>query len=607
MIKKVDFLNRDDSYYQDVYDGSIYKEFLQTIPSDEIWITFMWYTDGVRIFKSSKYNIWGFFLIILELPYTERYKVENMILVALWFGEKKPVPNIFLKFLYSTMKELRKGVNIYVEDLKKNVDLHAAIICGTADLPAKALFLGMNQYNGRFGCQVCVQEGRTVDHRRVYPFKSNLNLRTEKDVLESSIQAVACGFPVCGVKGPTILSKICYKFVSSTAVDVMHNTHEGVVKKLIDLWFNSKYSNEIFSISHFTNLVDDKLCSIKPPSFISRRPRTIKDHFPYWKALECKLWLFYYSLPILEDILPSDHFEHYKLLVLAIFLLSQSKISSQDLHNAEILIFEFHSRFERLYGLKYMSSNVHSLRHLPTVVSRLGPLWTSSCFPLEDINGKMKALIRGSKNPEMQLVFNLDIYIKVHTLKNDWLKDNTDAFDFCTKLTHKKKHATVKIEDSIFSVGAMKKLSFDETEQFLNSYNMQGKTIFRFFKMFKEKKMFTSQSIQKKQLNESHYVTLLRDSQICIGSILEYYMIKNCECLHTCACGAINFAKVKVFETTNPIWVNTSECFINYIYECSPKFSTLLVKLTDIKNVCIKMCLNDKMYVAEPVNNLEYE
>uniref|UniRef100_A0ABD2WJ36 RING-type domain-containing protein n=1 Tax=Trichogramma kaykai TaxID=54128 RepID=A0ABD2WJ36_9HYME len=185
------------------------------------------------------------------------------------------------------MKELRKGVNIYVEDLKKNVDLHAAIICGTADLPAKALFLGMNQYNDRFGCQVCVQEVRTVDHRRVYPFKSNLNLRTEKDVLESSIQAVACGFPVCGVKGLTILSKICYKFVSSTAVDVMHNTHEGVVKKLIDLWFNSKYSNEIFSISHFTNLVDDKLCSIKPPSFISRRPRTIKDHFPYWKALEC--------------------------------------------------------------------------------------------------------------------------------------------------------------------------------------------------------------------------------------------------------------------------------------------------------------------------------
>uniref|UniRef100_A0ABD2XJS3 Uncharacterized protein n=1 Tax=Trichogramma kaykai TaxID=54128 RepID=A0ABD2XJS3_9HYME len=157
MIKKVDFLNRDDSYYQDVYDGSIYKEFLQTIPSDEIWITFMWYTDGVRIFISSKYNIWGFFLIILELPYTERYKVENMILVALWFGEKKPVPNIFLKFLYSTMKELRKGVNIYVEDLKKNVDLHAAIICGTADLPAKALFLGMNQYNGRFGCQDSIE------------------------------------------------------------------------------------------------------------------------------------------------------------------------------------------------------------------------------------------------------------------------------------------------------------------------------------------------------------------------------------------------------------------------------------------------------------------
>ena len=26
-------------------------------------ISLMWYTDGVRIFKSSKYNIWVFFFI----------------------------------------------------------------------------------------------------------------------------------------------------------------------------------------------------------------------------------------------------------------------------------------------------------------------------------------------------------------------------------------------------------------------------------------------------------------------------------------------------------------------------------------------------------------
>ena len=76
----------------------------------------------------------------------------------------------------------------------------------TADLPAKALFLGMNQYNGKFGCQICLQDGVTVDRTRTYPFKEKIILRTEElDVLQCSIQALEIGKPVCGVKGPSII------------------------------------------------------------------------------------------------------------------------------------------------------------------------------------------------------------------------------------------------------------------------------------------------------------------------------------------------------------------------------------------------------------------
>ena len=79
---------------------------------------------------------------------------------------------------------------------------------GTCDLPAKALFLGMNQYNGRFGCQVCLHEGCTVEKIRTYSVKENIVLRTEDDALEHAMQALEIGVPVCGVKGPTIMSKI---------------------------------------------------------------------------------------------------------------------------------------------------------------------------------------------------------------------------------------------------------------------------------------------------------------------------------------------------------------------------------------------------------------
>ena len=36
------------------------------------------------------------------------------------------------------------------------------VLCATLDLPAKAKVLNFTQYNGRFGCTVCKQEGMTV-------------------------------------------------------------------------------------------------------------------------------------------------------------------------------------------------------------------------------------------------------------------------------------------------------------------------------------------------------------------------------------------------------------------------------------------------------------
>ena len=69
----------------------------------------MWYTDGVAVFRKSKYNIWPFYLIINEVPFKKRFNLENVILGGLWFGEKKPKPNLFLKPIRDSLLELKKG------------------------------------------------------------------------------------------------------------------------------------------------------------------------------------------------------------------------------------------------------------------------------------------------------------------------------------------------------------------------------------------------------------------------------------------------------------------------------------------------------------------
>ena len=54
----------ENEYLSDIYDGLLYRELSNdNILSNNNNISLMWYTDGVRIFKSSKYNIWVFFFI----------------------------------------------------------------------------------------------------------------------------------------------------------------------------------------------------------------------------------------------------------------------------------------------------------------------------------------------------------------------------------------------------------------------------------------------------------------------------------------------------------------------------------------------------------------
>ena len=280
---------------------------------------------------------------------------------------------------------------------------------------------------------------------------------------------------------------MCYKFLTSTAVDVMYCVFEGVVKKLGELWFDRKFSHESFNISNLVDIVDEKLSAVKPPSYFARRPRLIKTHFRFWKASELRICFFYTSVPILNNLLSDDYLDHYKLLLQAIYILCKREVTMEMINFAEQLIQEFLSRFEALYNVKCMTCNVYSLSNLPEIVRRLGPLWTSSCMPLEDINGKLKRLVHSSTKPELQIIFNLRMHVKVHTLKYEWLTPNSIVHDFCNELLslRHKLGLNKKIGDSMYIVGLAKKNSKLDAQKIFTQYALQGNSIFLFKKLYK--------------------------------------------------------------------------------------------------------------------------
>lgn len=604
--------NDDDITYKDIDDGSIYKELSQEnrILFYENSLAFMWYTDGIQIFKSSKYSIWAFYLIMLNLPFEERYRIQNMILVALWFGDKKPDPNLFLNPLKKSLRNLFKGVNMYVKDLNDVIKFRGIIICGTADLPAKSLFLQMNQYNGKFGCQVCTDEGETVDRRRVYKHTDNFEIRTEVDTLEHAQEALDRKVAVFGVKGPTVISKICYNFITSTIVDIMHCLFQGQTKKMLELWFDPKYKNENFSIYVFVDVVDYRLCSIKPPSHVQRRPRPIKTHLSYWKSSNLKDWLLYYALPTLNGILPTEYYDHFKLLVFASYVLCQEKITSSVLSLAEAAINKFSSQFEYLYGLTHMSCNLHSLRHLPAGVRKTGPCKVTSCFPLEDLNGKLKALIHGSKSPHLQIVFNLSLYIKMYVMKNDWLNENSKASSFCKSLLSPTKKLKLHNVNNIYSiVGPLSKLKENNPYKNLITNHFVDSNIFVFKRLYKERILYSSEIYQHEKKTQSYYVKYLSNDELRLGIIKMLVRVTTCKCKNFCECNARCFALIENLEFKHPLHVNLQNAELFFIHECTRTSNNVIVNVRNLKHVCFHVFIKDinVSYVIDPVSTFEYE
>lgn len=98
-----------------------------------------------------------------------------------------------------------------------------------------------------------------------------------------------------------------------------------------------------------------------------------------------------------------EYLAHHKLLVSAIYLLYSKSVSKIDIDNARHLLHKYVGDFERLYGLGYMSCNVHSLLHLADLVRDFGPLWVFTCFPFENANGILKRLVHATRHAQIQI------------------------------------------------------------------------------------------------------------------------------------------------------------------------------------------------------------
>lgn len=602
-------LQRGQNEMVDIYDSKLYKSwFSNGFLKNPHNISFTWYTDGVPVYKSSKISMWPIYLIINELPFEMRMKKENMLLAAIWYGPEKPEFAMFFDSLTSSLTKMKQGIPVKLST-EETISVQGILLFGTCDLPAKADCLNLMHHNGEYGCPVCTLASENHEtaagHTRIFRYSNELPLRTSDDHETFGIEALESNQAVMGVKGPTLLSKLMPDVMKGSAIDKMHCVDSGCIKKLFSLLFDIEHRHEPFSLFDVIGLIDARLCSIKPPKFVHRMPRSVSELL-HWKASEFRLWFLLYSFPVLCGIMRPDYFEHYLLLLNGISLLNANVITNNMIEQARELLHKFVREFESKYDPIFCSINIHLLLHLPDSVINTGPLWATSCYKYEDLNGQLLKQIHGTWHIDTQVANGHCQLIKMEKFLHSVTPGPIS--NFCKK---KKKQVkiTEKIFDSCYTVGTYSdiefELSFNEAIRRYKHHVMASK---KYLRLMKGSKLFIAEQYKFESLQtETSYVSYHNkdDNKYYLASVVYFFAgTVNCFCEQNCACVEKHFAFLKPI-TGNP--VAHRNIIVSHVFKCNITQNRLIIPIEWLQHVCCHMLINKTHYISVPINDKELE
>lgn len=594
---------------RDLKDGALYKLHEELGLLDESSLTFNWYTDGAALFKSSKMSVWPLYLTINELPFSERFCKENIIVPVLWCGPVKPHGNMLLHCLEPGLNELRKGVSMEVDSIGTKV-VKGVLIGGTGDTPARALMLHMVQHNGENSCQKCYQPGECREGHfgvRVFPYapKEMTPRNAENAKSDSNYARLTKSDAYMGFKGITALSKLTLDPIRGTALDVMHLIYGGVCKINLKFFTDDKYSKLNCNLSKVKrDKLNERLIGIKPPHYVTRVTKSVDD-IAIWKTSEFKSLTLYYLPVILIGLIPRIHLLHFNTLVAAVQLLNAENVTSAMQEKAGKLLHKYVAYFEDLYDRAYMTLSIHLLLHLMDLVKDCGPLWVTSCFPLESINGIIMKLVHGTRYAELQIASSLNTCLGLPDLVTN-LGDG-EISTFCKDLlTRTKKCDGLKVGTTLV-IGKQEKVNKFPTslQECFKKLDLVEADVVSFQSLRKNRCLYVVES--HLTARDSSGVTYTENGETKVGIVTNFFLPAVCPCLNRETCKCLIYAGITKLEKTTsfPTLVPDIDIPNTHGYHKLNEFCLITVDM--LKDVCVKMIVDGKLYIAQRCNQKETE
>ena len=589
----------------DVTTSALYKQLItkQGLNSNDISLT--WNTDGIPVFNSSNFSIWPLQAFVNELP--PHLRAKNILLLGLWFG-KKPSMNVFLKPFVDECSRLERDGFVFGREVRPRRVFSPLL---SADAPARAIVRNVKQFNGEHGCDWCEFPGVAVANNngpptRYYPHRTPVIMRSARKQAEYALLATQAN-PIKGVKGMTVADLLpSFDPVRGTVTDYMHCVCQGVMKQMMGLWVDTKHHGQDFYIGTKVKLIDERLQQISPPSEIHRSPRSLSERC-YWKASEWRAFIFY-SLIVLQGILPRRYLRHFFLFVYGIYTLLGDSISSSEIDLSEVCLTKFVIQMEELYGLSNCKYNVHCLTHLAHCVKDCGPLWATSAFTFESHNHVLINMFNGTQCVPQQITDTFLLKAKVASLTRSCVDGDSCASvkEVLSKLTDDVRFKHQNAHDGLTPLGSKKSITLD-VRRIIALERLLDITVSNQVGIIHERfiynhQLYSSVSYTRSKRHTNHSVSV-NHPVFKYGMILGLLNIKlTCNCTldisQYCQCLMRSVVIVKPMKASERMLFRDADFNVSstFLVQVEDTDSVIAIYPSQIERKCICLSSGDKIY-----------
>ena len=424
----------------DIYDGNIWNSYQQyegqALLSDSGCIALTMNMDFFQPYKHLQYSLGAIYCTVMNLPRTDRFKVENVLLIGLIPGPHEPEEDInsYLKPFVDELLQFWDGIEMEVNGTGRKI-IRCALLCVACDMPAGRKACGFLSHSAALGCARCLRRFSgsfgSLDYsgfnRDSWLLRTNADhrmkaLQHKNQITKSGREEVASKF---GCRYSVLLELPYFDAPRMNIVDPMHNLFLGSAKHI----FKKVFLACLLSDTD-VNTIQERVNSTVVPPDVGRIPQKISSKFAGFSADQWKNWTVYYSPLVLHDLIEGEHLQCWRHFVLACRIMCKYTVSISDIRLADALLLQFCKRVESLYGKDIVTPNMHMHCHLRACIEDYGPIHGFWLFAFERYNGVLGSMPTNNRSIEIQFMtrFINENSILAYSLPDDFKDDFQSHF-----------------------------------------------------------------------------------------------------------------------------------------------------------------------------------